>query len=128
MKKTSRIISLVSLLIIVALGLCGCGQIKEGYEIQQEAQKTAKIAVEQMSETEKQMHNTQFSVYEGEVSSGNVKILISRVLVNNDDDSNTQVKLEGITDISDIKENKIYNVKMEKDQNGLISVITIEEK
>lgn len=128
MKKAPRTMSLVILLIIVALGLCGCGQAKEEYEIQKGAQKATKSAVKQMSETEKQMHNTQFSVYEGEISSGNVKTLISRVLANNGDDSNTQVKLEGITDISDVKGNKIYNVKMEKDQDGLISVITIEEK
>lgn len=128
MKKAPRTMSLVILLIIVALGLCGCGQEKEEYEIQKGAQKATKSAVKQMSETEKQMHNTQFSGYEGEVSSGNVKTLIFRVLANNGDDNNTQVKLEGITDISDVKENKIYNVKMEKDQDGLISVITIEEK
>ena len=30
--------------------------------------------------------------------------------------------------MGDIKKDKMYSAKMEKDQNGLISVITIEEK
>ena len=128
MKKISRNISLVILLTIVALGLCGCGQVKEGYEIQKGAKKATESAIEQMSETEKQIHNTQFSAYEGGISSDNARTLISRVLANNGDDENTQVKLEGITDMGDIKKDKMYSAKMEKDQNGLISVITIEEK
>ena len=83
-------------------------------------------------DVKKIMFNSQYTPYEGNSIGANlVKGLISKVEESNNikySDDELKVTLKGITKVSDIETSKTYNVAIEYDEQGYVSVITIKEK
>ncbi len=120
MKKILKNLLIILILLLSIIGLTGCGK-KENKIFE-----AAKNASEETKQLEKATFNGKFKKYEGTIKGQEVRMLLTDVKVSNQ--SNTiKVDVKGITDASLINLNKNYNVKIENNSEGYISVIIIKE-
>ena len=91
MENASKALLIAGAILIVIL------LIAVGMMVYRGAQGSINKAIGQMSSTEKDIHNSQFEPFVGtKVSGSNVRSLLSKMITNNSDDNNVQVKLKGI--------------------------------
>ena len=91
MENASKALLIAGAILIVIL------LIAVGMMVYRGAQGSIQKAIGSMSSTEKDIHNSQFEPFVGtKVSGSNVRSLLSKMITNNSDDNNVQVKLKGI--------------------------------
>lgn len=91
MENASKALLIAGAILIVIL------LIAVGMMVYRGAQGSIQKAIGSMSSTEKDIHNSQFEPFVGtKVSGSNVRSLLSKMITNNSDDNNVQVKLNGI--------------------------------
>ena len=86
MENASKALLIAGAILIVIL------LIAVGMMVYRGAQGSIQKAIGSMSSTEKDIHNSQFEPFAG----SNVRSLLSKMITNNSDDNNVQVKLKGI--------------------------------
>ena len=84
------------------------------------------IDTEQISSQAIETFNSRFSVYEGEQRGTTVKQLISTIKASNSTDSKHVISCE--YDIEDVDSRGTYNVSFEKDSEGYINEVIVEEQ
>ncbi len=123
MKKIFKFIALAIILIALIIGLTACGNKSKTEENNNDS------IISKMSNQEKEAFNSQFEIYEGnDINATNIRMLLMSVKSSNASDKNPQIELKGVNDASNVSSKKSYKVSIEKDRNGVVSVITIEEK
>lgn len=91
MENASKALLIAGAILIVIL------LIAVGMMVYRGAQGSIQKAIGSMSSTEKDIHNSQFEPFIGnKVSGSNVRSLLSKIITNNSDDNNVNVKLTGI--------------------------------
>lgn len=125
MKKLLKNICLVLIAVIFIIGLSGCGDNKVEVEKEDALFKAARKANEATKKAEIQEFNYVLKNYEGDLGPENTRYLFS-VIENYS--SMVDVEVEGITNASKVKDEKMYNVSYERDEEGNISAIIIKEK
>jgi len=122
MIKILKIIILIVILSVSLIGLTGCGREETKHE-----DALFNAASKAANETKKSQKK-EFEIlvkehgYEGDISAEDTHGLIK--LASSCGDA---ITLKGITTINDIDIQKTYNVSFERDEEGLISVVTIKE-
>ncbi len=124
MKKTIKILGLAVLLITLIIGLTACGNKSKTTENRNE-EITSKL-----SEQQKNAFNSQFDRYEGDdVSATSIRMLLTSITASNSSEKNAKIEVKGdIKDASQVNSRKSYKVSIEKDRNGVVSAVVIEEK
>ena len=126
MKKTYRIISLIVIICISMIGLTGCG--KDDAKVDRVYEDALFNAAEKATTNTKKAIKKEFEImvkeygYEGNISAEDTKDLIKLV-----DTCSGEVALKGIVTIENVDSQSTYNVTFERDDEGLISIVTIEE-
>ncbi len=123
MKKILKLIILFVMCLIVFIGLTGCG---ENYE--DDAKEGVFPNDYILTEEGKKEYNERFTLYPSSIDGGNAKSLIDTVKASNSNYSVKNVTLKGTTEINDVDSSKTYEVQIEYDTDGYVSVITIKEK
>lgn len=108
--------------------------IRDNIEVASEIHSSAKDAINesliQMQNQENEMFNAQFIYYKGEQKGSSIKALYQAVIANNQtyqNDDEKEVKIKGITDISEVESKKTYNVDFNYNSVGYINEIVITE-
>lgn len=93
----------------------------------EQAQEATEETVNEMESHAIKMFNMQFLIYEGLQSGNNVKMLLQAIATSN---SNNFDRLVGHTPIDeeDIDSSKRYNISFQKDSEGYINMVIIEEQ
>lgn len=108
--------------------------IRDKIEVASEIHSSAKDAISesviQMQKQEVEMFNAQFIYYKGEQKGSSIKSLYQAVIANNQiyqNDDEKEVKIKGITDISEVETKETYNVDFNYNSAGYINEIVITE-
>lgn len=133
MKKNIKIMLLLVLSSILLL--TGCSEKEEKKAKKDVVNKAIKIdeAVDEAADSADDqavaIFNSMYEFYEGEGRNySDVRTLVTQINVSNQRNTDNQIEIEGINEITKISKNSTYTVEFKKNSKGYINKIIITEE